>query len=83
MDARCLCRCTSTDGDFLQQLQKLQRLVYLYVIIKFRCILVESIVTVLTVIAVLSILVGNLLAVRQVNLKRILVIHQLHTLVIC
>ena len=35
-------------------------------------ILVEPIVTVLTVIAVLSILVGNLLAVRQVNLKRIL-----------
>jgi len=35
-------------------------------------ILVESLVTVLTVIAVLSILVGNLLAVRQVNLKRIL-----------
>lgn len=35
-------------------------------------ILVESLVTVLTIIAVLSILVGNLLAVRQVNLKRIL-----------
>lgn len=35
-------------------------------------IFVPSIVTILTVIAVLSILVGNLLAVRQVNLKRIL-----------
>ncbi|WP_043970803.1 MULTISPECIES: NADH-quinone oxidoreductase subunit NuoN [Acinetobacter] len=35
-------------------------------------ILVESLVTVLTIIAVLSIVVGNLLAVRQVNLKRIL-----------
>lgn len=35
-------------------------------------ILVESLMTVLTIIAVLSILVGNLLAVRQVNLKRIL-----------
>ena len=35
-------------------------------------ILVESLVTILTIIAVLSILVGNLLAVRQVNLKRIL-----------
>ena len=35
-------------------------------------ILVPSIVTIITVIAVLSILVGNFLAVRQVNLKRIL-----------
>lgn len=35
-------------------------------------ILVDSIVTILTVIAVLSILVGNFLAVKQVNLKRIL-----------
>lgn len=35
-------------------------------------ILVPSIVTIITVIAVLSIVVGNLLAVRQVNLKRIL-----------
>lgn len=35
-------------------------------------ILVDSIVTVLTIIAVLSILVGNFLAVKQVNLKRIL-----------
>jgi NADH-quinone oxidoreductase subunit N len=35
-------------------------------------ILIDSMVTVLTVIAVLSILVGNFLAVRQVNLKRIL-----------
>lgn len=35
-------------------------------------ILVESIVTIITIIAVLSILVGNFLAVRQVNLKRIL-----------
>ena len=35
-------------------------------------ILIDSIVTILTIIAVLSILVGNLLAVRQVNLKRIL-----------
>lgn len=35
-------------------------------------IMVNSLVTVLTIIAVLSILVGNLLAVRQVNLKRIL-----------
>ena len=35
-------------------------------------IFVPSIVTILTVIAVLSIVVGNLLAVRQVNLKRIL-----------
>jgi len=35
-------------------------------------ILIESIVTVITIIAVLSIVVGNLLAVRQVNLKRIL-----------
>ena len=34
--------------------------------------LVESIVTIITVLAVLSIVVGNLLAVRQVNLKRIL-----------
>ena len=34
--------------------------------------LVESIVTIITVLAVLSIIVGNLLAVRQVNLKRIL-----------
>jgi NADH-quinone oxidoreductase subunit N len=35
-------------------------------------ILVDSIVTILTIIAVLSILVGNFLAVKQVNLKRIL-----------
>ena len=35
-------------------------------------ILVESIVTIITIIAALSILVGNFLAVRQVNLKRIL-----------
>ena len=35
-------------------------------------ILVDSIVTIITIIAVLSILVGNFLAVRQVNLKRIL-----------
>ncbi len=35
-------------------------------------ILIESLVTIITIIAVLSILVGNLLAVRQVNLKRIL-----------
>ena len=35
-------------------------------------ILVDSLVTILTIIAVLSILAGNLLAVRQVNLKRIL-----------
>ncbi|OTG64857.1 NADH-quinone oxidoreductase subunit NuoN [Acinetobacter silvestris] len=35
-------------------------------------ILIPSVVTIITVIAVLSILVGNLLAVRQVNLKRIL-----------
>ncbi|WP_089603740.1 NADH-quinone oxidoreductase subunit NuoN [Acinetobacter piscicola] len=35
-------------------------------------ILIPSIVTIITVIAVLSIIVGNLLAVRQVNLKRIL-----------
>lgn len=35
-------------------------------------ILIDSIVTILTIIAVLSILVGNFLAVRQVNLKRIL-----------
>lgn len=35
-------------------------------------ILVESLVTIITIIAVLSILVGNFLAVRQVNLKRIL-----------
>lgn len=35
-------------------------------------ILIESLVTITTIIAVLSILVGNLLAVRQVNLKRIL-----------
>ncbi|WP_130804582.1 NADH-quinone oxidoreductase subunit NuoN [Acinetobacter ihumii] len=35
-------------------------------------ILVDSLITILTIIAVLSILVGNLLAVRQVNLKRIL-----------
>lgn len=35
-------------------------------------ILVESIVTIIKIIAVLSILVGNFLAVRQVNLKRIL-----------
>ena len=35
-------------------------------------ILIDSIVTILTVIAVLSILVGNFLAVKQVNLKRIL-----------
>lgn len=35
-------------------------------------IMVDSLVTILTIIAVLSILVGNLLAVRQVNLKRIL-----------
>ena len=35
-------------------------------------ILVPSMITILTVIAVLSILVGNFLAVRQVNLKRIL-----------
>ena len=35
-------------------------------------IAVQSVVTILTVIAVLSIVVGNLLAVRQVNLKRIL-----------
>lgn len=35
-------------------------------------ILIESIVTIITIIAVLSIVVGNLLAVRQVNLKRIL-----------
>lgn len=35
-------------------------------------ILVESVVTILTVLAVLSILVGNFLAVKQVNLKRIL-----------
>lgn len=34
--------------------------------------LVESLVTIITIIAVLSILVGNFLAVRQVNLKRIL-----------
>ena len=34
--------------------------------------LIESVVIVLTIIAVLSIVVGNLLAVRQVNLKRIL-----------
>ncbi len=35
-------------------------------------ILIDSIVTIMTIIAVLSILVGNFLAVRQVNLKRIL-----------
>ena len=35
-------------------------------------ILIDSIVTIITIIAVLSILVGNFLAVRQVNLKRIL-----------
>ena len=35
-------------------------------------ILIPSIVTIITVIAVLSIIIGNLLAVRQVNLKRIL-----------
>ncbi|RKG29779.1 NADH-quinone oxidoreductase subunit NuoN [Acinetobacter tianfuensis] len=35
-------------------------------------ILADSFITLLTVIAVLSILAGNLLAVRQVNLKRIL-----------
>ena len=35
-------------------------------------ILVDSIVTIITILAVLSILVGNFLAVRQVNLKRIL-----------
>ncbi|UOG16919.1 NADH-quinone oxidoreductase subunit NuoN [Acinetobacter sp. PK01] len=35
-------------------------------------ILVESLVTIISIIAVLSILVGNFLAVRQVNLKRIL-----------
>ncbi|WP_298146159.1 NADH-quinone oxidoreductase subunit NuoN [uncultured Acinetobacter sp.] len=35
-------------------------------------ILIDSIVTILTILAVLSILVGNLLAVKQVNLKRIL-----------
>ena len=35
-------------------------------------ILVDSIVTILTILAVLSIVVGNLLAVKQVNLKRIL-----------
>ena len=35
-------------------------------------ILVDSIVTILTILAVLSILVGNFLAVKQVNLKRIL-----------
>ena len=35
-------------------------------------ILADSFVTLLTIIAVLSILAGNLLAVRQVNLKRIL-----------
>ncbi len=35
-------------------------------------ILVDSIVTILTILAVMSILAGNLLAVRQVNLKRIL-----------
>ncbi len=47
-------------------------------------IMVNSLVTVLTIIAVLSILVGNLLAVRQVNLKSVFwVIHLLLTLVIC
>lgn len=35
-------------------------------------ILIDSIVTILTILAVLSIVVGNLLAVKQVNLKRIL-----------
>ena len=35
-------------------------------------ILIDSIVTIMSIIAVLSILVGNFLAVRQVNLKRIL-----------
>jgi NADH-quinone oxidoreductase subunit N len=35
-------------------------------------ILLESIITLLTILAVLSIVVGNLLAVKQVNLKRIL-----------
>ncbi|OTG94073.1 NADH-quinone oxidoreductase subunit NuoN [Acinetobacter sp. ANC 3832] len=35
-------------------------------------ILIPSVVTIITIIAVLSIVVGNLLAVRQVNLKRIL-----------
>lgn len=35
-------------------------------------IMVPSLVTTLTILAVMSILVGNLLAVRQVNLKRIL-----------
>lgn len=35
-------------------------------------ILIDSIVTIITIVAVLSILVGNFLAVRQVNLKRIL-----------
>lgn len=35
-------------------------------------ILVPSMITILTIFAVLSIVVGNLLAVRQVNLKRIL-----------
>ncbi len=35
-------------------------------------ILIDSIVTIMTIIAVLSILLGNFLAVRQVNLKRIL-----------
>lgn len=35
-------------------------------------ILVDSIITILTILAVFSILVGNLLAVKQVNLKRIL-----------
>ena len=66
-----------------QLLPKLQRLVlFVRYLLTSGAILVESLVTVLTVIAVLSILVGNLLAVRQVRQKRILVIHQLHTLAI-
>ncbi|MEK5790224.1 proton-conducting transporter membrane subunit, partial [Acinetobacter johnsonii] len=35
-------------------------------------ILADSFVTIITILAVLSILAGNLLAVKQVNLKRIL-----------
>lgn len=35
-------------------------------------ILIDSIVTIITILAVLSIVIGNLLAVRQVNLKRVL-----------